>query len=629
MAKAIPEDNFGSYLRMLRKRARITQRDLGIETGYSEGQICRFEQGHKPPDLSTLVALFVPALDVKNAPNNVARLLELAALARDESLSDKQVSSQSNTLVNLKSLTTAPAIQPSQPSPMIGKMSKRERDAHLVAARWALNAEGDVIAAAQHYLSAGALNDAIDVLYDRGVALFNQGRWQDAADMIDKILVHIERALPSSAETDAMRCRLYEVRGDLLLHTVQAEEAQHNFETALALADGAVHAKLAHKLCVCLAQRGKPTEALALAQSILHNIDPKHILLIAQLRIAQANAFMSLGQLEQAELSNLEALQLADKMILFAPVLAMSIRARAHNVLGAIHAMQKHTVIALEHWKQAQRYAADSGLAQIQYRSEGNIANLLYEQGDIAGALAASQRAILGLQTIGDSYGTARFVHLQSILHYIQANYAECVRVAQTSEALKNTLGDVAGVIGSQNQQAKALLMLGHIRASNELLAQVLEKAKVLKDARLLAFTYLLACDVALAQEDGDAALRAVEQAALQLNAFQNDMTLAQDIHLHRVLTHLALNQSAQAQKLLAEHILPSNASLEIRLETAIVNALCQFLAQYKGATISPLNLAQTHGYQHYFEVFQRFEHVLMGQVKPVFVLRYVLFGIQ
>ena len=83
------------------------------------------------------------------------------------------------------------------------------------------------------------------------------------------------------------------------------------------------------------------TEALALAQSILHNIDPKHILLIAQLRTAQANAFMSLGQLEQAEHSNLEALQFADKMILFAPVLAMSIRARAHNVLGAIHAMQR------------------------------------------------------------------------------------------------------------------------------------------------------------------------------------------------------------------------------------------------------------------------------------------------
>ncbi len=622
MAKAIPEDNFGSYLRMLRKRARITQRDLGIETGYSEGQICRFEQGHKPPDLSTLVALFVPALDVKNAPNDVARLLELAALARDEALSDKQVSSQPNIPVKVKSLSAAPAIQP---SPMLGKMSKRERDAHLAAARWALNAEGDVIAAAQHYLSAGALNDAIDVLYDRGVALFNQGRWQDAADVIDKILAHIERALSSSAETDAMRCRLYEVRGDLLLHTVQAEEAQHNFETALALVDGAVHAKLAHKLCVCLAQRGKPTEALALAQSILHNIDPKHILLIAQLRIAQANAFMSLGQLEQAEHSNLEALQLADKMILFAPVLAMSIRARAHNVLGAIHAMQKHTAIALEHWKQAQRYAADSGLAQIQHRSEGNIANLLYEQGDIAGALAASQRAILGLQTIGDSYGVARFVHLQSILHYIQANYAECVRVAQTSETLKNTLGDVAGVIGSQNQQAKALLMLGRIRESNELLVQVLEKAEVLKDARLLAFTYLLACDVALAKEDGDEALRAVEQAVLQLNAVQNDVTLAQDIHLHRVLTYLALNQSAQAQKLLAEHILPANASLEIRLETAIVNALCQD----SSAQISPLNLAQTHGYQHYFEVFQRFEQVLMGHFKPVSILRYVLFGLQ
>ena len=84
-------NTFGSCLRTLRKRARLTQRDLGTATGYSEGQICRFEQGHKPPDLATLKALFVPALGLMPSPNDVARLMELAAEARGDDLTNVRV----------------------------------------------------------------------------------------------------------------------------------------------------------------------------------------------------------------------------------------------------------------------------------------------------------------------------------------------------------------------------------------------------------------------------------------------------------------------------------------------------------------------------------------------------------
>jgi predicted ATPase len=50
--------------------------------GYSEGQICRLEQNQRLPDLSTLAARFVPALDLENEPELVTQLLELAAAAR-------------------------------------------------------------------------------------------------------------------------------------------------------------------------------------------------------------------------------------------------------------------------------------------------------------------------------------------------------------------------------------------------------------------------------------------------------------------------------------------------------------------------------------------------------------------
>lgn len=624
MTKAKPADDFGSYLRILRKRARITQRDFGIATGYSEGQICRFEQGHKPPDLSTLVALFVPALDVKDAPHEVARLLELAAIARGETLDDKQIHKSGPTAATQFSQTPTP--RPPTPAIPNGKMGKHEREAHLVAARWALNAEGDVVAAARHYLAVGDIGAAIDAFYDRGVALFNQGRWESAAEVIDQLLAHVEHGMPSDRQNNTMRCQLYEIRGDLLLHTVRAEEAQHNFETALALADGAVHAKLAHKLCVCLAQRGQPSEALALAESILRDIDPKHILLIAQLRIAEANALMSLGRLAQSMHSSHEALRLTDKMTLFAPVLAMSIRARAHNFLGALNAMQRQPAAALEHWQQAKRYAADSGLAQIHYRSEGNIATLLYEQGDISAALTASQTAIHGLNEIGDTYGKARFIHLQSILHYIQADYAACIAVSQQSEALKRTLGDVAGVIGVQNQRAKALLALGRLAEANELSQLALGAAQDINDARLLVFSWLLRCDCILAQGDGVAAMQCVKQAQICVGHAKPDKTLLHDLHTHEAWTWLSVGEVAQAAAILQADPLAPNASLEVQLERQTVSLLCHPTADTSAATT--LATAMTHGYVHHARIIERVDKVRDQAISPTSLVAHVLFGL-
>jgi predicted ATPase/transcriptional regulator with XRE-family HTH domain len=72
---------FGSLLRYLRKRARLTQRELGIATGYSEAQISRIETNQRPPDPDSLLPLFVPTLLIENDPDTVARLLDLAQLA--------------------------------------------------------------------------------------------------------------------------------------------------------------------------------------------------------------------------------------------------------------------------------------------------------------------------------------------------------------------------------------------------------------------------------------------------------------------------------------------------------------------------------------------------------------------
>jgi predicted ATPase/transcriptional regulator with XRE-family HTH domain len=77
---------FGELLKYLRRRVRFTQRELSIAVGYSEAHISRLEQNQRPPDLATLAALFIPALQLEDEPDVVARLIELATAARAERL---------------------------------------------------------------------------------------------------------------------------------------------------------------------------------------------------------------------------------------------------------------------------------------------------------------------------------------------------------------------------------------------------------------------------------------------------------------------------------------------------------------------------------------------------------------
>jgi len=75
---------FGDLLRFLRRRAGLTQTEISMMVGYSDAQISRLEQNLRLPDIPTIEARFVPALDLEDEPKIVARLLDLAANVRRE-----------------------------------------------------------------------------------------------------------------------------------------------------------------------------------------------------------------------------------------------------------------------------------------------------------------------------------------------------------------------------------------------------------------------------------------------------------------------------------------------------------------------------------------------------------------
>ena len=76
------ETNFGAQLRLLRRRAQLTQQELSLAVGYSYAQISRLETGRRPPDLPTLIALFCPALGLDPRSAEGQHFLALAASAR-------------------------------------------------------------------------------------------------------------------------------------------------------------------------------------------------------------------------------------------------------------------------------------------------------------------------------------------------------------------------------------------------------------------------------------------------------------------------------------------------------------------------------------------------------------------
>ncbi len=73
---------FGEMLCYLRKRARLTQRELGIAVGYSEAFITRLEGNNRRPDPATVQTRFITALDLAHEPQLAQQLIDLAMLSR-------------------------------------------------------------------------------------------------------------------------------------------------------------------------------------------------------------------------------------------------------------------------------------------------------------------------------------------------------------------------------------------------------------------------------------------------------------------------------------------------------------------------------------------------------------------
>ena len=137
-AALLPLDTFGDLLKYLRKRAQLTQRELAIAVGYTEGHISRLEQNQRPPDLATVAALFIPALGLEKESETAGHLLQLAA----HSHIDPQQRGEALTISHLRestevseSVDTIPSNLPLQLTTFIGRQAEITEITALLSAR--------------------------------------------------------------------------------------------------------------------------------------------------------------------------------------------------------------------------------------------------------------------------------------------------------------------------------------------------------------------------------------------------------------------------------------------------------------------------------------------------------------
>ncbi|MEI2690077.1 MAG: tetratricopeptide repeat protein [Anaerolineae bacterium] len=132
MLPALP-DTFPEALRLLRKRARLTQDEMGRAVGYSREQIARLENGSRLPDLAVLAALFVPALFQKQETALVEQFLALAG--RTRSNQQVTITRTRETRVQLASETVAALAEPQHrpPTPLLPLIGRTGEVAELLA----------------------------------------------------------------------------------------------------------------------------------------------------------------------------------------------------------------------------------------------------------------------------------------------------------------------------------------------------------------------------------------------------------------------------------------------------------------------------------------------------------------
>jgi tetratricopeptide (TPR) repeat protein len=422
---------------------------------------------------------------------------------------------------------------------------------HRIAAQWLEGRHGDLVESAFHWMRAGELEQAAEVIGDQGDALFQRGQAKAAVAVVEET---IERVARKRGDTTNLRRSLLTARGDLLRGTFRAAEAEASYREALSLAQGqpTVRAGIVRSLAYLLLQRGQPAEALRLCQSASAELSPDDIVQRARLASIESRGHLVLSHYEEAERIATEAIALANQFAEALPLTADDVWARSERTLGWInYTRHPEGDESLVHYRRALECARRAGLRVIECAILSNTATALNERGDADGAQEAYQQALQGYEALGDMYGAAGILHNLGVALANREDYeAALARFEQASE-IERRIGDWEGLLSSESARASALMALGKVNEARVILDKVLIEGRDSTDLWSKGTCLCLLTEAQLLQGEIESA-RASAQQALSMPGIEENARIRSWAQSDLALVQLGAGEFAAAQATMA-----------------------------------------------------------------------------
>jgi tetratricopeptide (TPR) repeat protein/transcriptional regulator with XRE-family HTH domain len=433
---------------------------------------------------------------------------------------------------------------------LIGTTAGRKR-LHQLAADYCEQVLDDPLEAVWHHARAGDPAEAADLLAARTADLTARGQSESAADLAASLIDDIQGISTR---------QLLVARGDLLVHTERAAEAEQAYRDALELpAAPGVRAGVAWRLAQCLLQRGKVGEALVLCRSALDGLAGDEDVLRAQLIAVQSQAHLMLSEFGAAATVAAQACAIADRVAQITPDVATSVRARAYSVLGITARMRGQPEEAAGWLTRSLEAAKAARLGQMAGRALFNLAAIAQERGDLTDATRLYNEALAQSQPIGDAYGTARMLHSLAQISQHRSEHDKAMALLEESCSLRRRMGDQAGAANSEHALALVLLSAGEVTRARDMVSRVIDASGGIGERRSLAHYLDSMAMIALLAGD----LAAAEDYLTQAAGIAEDIgepAVRADIGRHQVISRLTAGDIAGAQRLAATR-LPSAAA--------------------------------------------------------------------